>query len=1073
MSPEELVHTIFTFLNGNKFFVGSLNLAALLQTGSGYVKALKNLEVERKKTLPVEELFWSIFLEAGKEGLEEAIQEDSNLDYFPWIRYQGTEAIRLKPDDLSNLFKKRVYHQKNVIRGYFDFLFSEIKGELNKRVEGALTEEQISHIVQRAKELAWDKWQAALRKALNEFPQLRNDELIQTFLHAVDQMEGKDLPDKLCVCDERFDKKLPKEYLVQTISQTGSESLFRAHSEENEVKWLENLKERLDNYPMFLTGPGGMGKTLFLRHLHWFIDQRLDKDNGEDAPFSGSILISLDRLMRENPSIHQELQNPMCPASESVLLRRIALLEGNEKRCDGWKRVFELKENEKRGVFERQNGPVLLMLDGFNEMRGLKGQNKDLYQRILREIHLLCDRESYPNIRMIVSSRAEREDELKVQSEELSGVEQGVSFQHWRLNGVELPPNLEEKLNGLTNIPDFLRRPMYYLAVKELETIPSTQFELLEVMYERLCKQGEANLYDEDYKICIRYIMKYFAPILAYKDWRNLPVKESQMADCYADYKQWPPLISSAENTKGEDTTSDLIKEKINHVKPAAIGEYLAQTMQLLCFEDGQYYFVHQDYRDYLAAKYFLQRKDYMLANPDFAMWNDEGVINSLSLNTYSSDIMNLLYQAVSFSSSDEANRFCEIFQSQGIPDEKSIQAGHILWYTTIYQLVDMAGIEKVSYGHGESLSEDALNLMEPLLIYLHNNQLCESDRERGKFNKQYYQNLIEIMMKCCELCRKTGQEDRGKDIIRDARDVLREQYGEKYDPMDSVVDYNEAKLVLNAYLREGQNDGSDDEYQRLRDALEKLRNSACSRPFRYACNTLGALLVSPHPRIKDHMAYLDFRKEFLAGGKTAEVEAFWLYYDAVFDERKTGEDWIPRLYSLRQLLYLLGDNKVELCFKDGDNKNKLINTMVSGLLRHAERDRISKPIRETRIPSEDNLRLIKAFLKKIESAKVGWKYYLQALVEWKLEKDERAARDLLQNLADDDLKGDARSALLLEFLNENIDNGQKCGRLSKVYHRLEPKTYSYGSEIGSYCAAAYYQRDIGQLYKELDRILK
>lgn len=220
-------------------------------------------------------------------------------------------------------------------------------------------------------------------------------------------------------------------------------------------------------------------------------------------------------------------------------------------------------------------------------------------------------------------------------------------------------------------------------------------------------------------------------------------------------------------------------------------------------------------------------------------------------------------------------------------------------------------------------------------------------------------------------------------------------------------------------------------------------------------------------------MAYLDFRKEFLAGGKTAEVEAFWLYYNAVFDERKTGEDWIPRLYSLRQLLYLLGDNKVELCFKDGDNKNKLINTMVSGLLRHAERDRISKPIQETRIPSEDNLRLIKVFLKKIKSAKVGWKYYLQALVEWKLEKDERAARDLLQNLADDDLKGDARSALLLEFLNENIDNGQKRGRLSKVYHRLEPKTYSYGSEIGSYCAAAYYQRDIGQLYKELDRMLK
>ncbi len=106
---------------------------------------------------------------------------------------------------------------------------------------------------------------------------------------------------------------------------------------------------------------------------------------------------------------------------------------------------------------------------------------------------------------------------------------------------------------------------------------------------------------------------------------------------------------------------------------------------------------------------------------------------------------------------------------------------------------------------------------------------------------------------------------------------------------------------------------GQDD---KLDNALGKLGHSALEGlPFRFACNTLGMLLVSPHPAIREHPKFIAFRQKLqeLLQDEALEVCAFWLCYTAVFDPRREGEDWLPRMYGLRQMLYLLGDNRVQV----------------------------------------------------------------------------------------------------------------------------------------------------------------
>ena len=154
-----------------------------------------------------------------------------------------------------------------------------------------------------------------------------------------------------------------------------------------------------------------MGKTTFLKFLYNSI-RTSDKDDGK-IPFSCAFLLSLDTLMRQE-NIHIVWDVPVLEcASESILLQWIDLLANSKKQTEGWKSVFK---HSPGFPFDR---PVLLLLDGFNEMRGLRTSRRNrLYNRILQEIIALSSMQKFSNLRIIVTSRIDRENLLEDQMKE-------------------------------------------------------------------------------------------------------------------------------------------------------------------------------------------------------------------------------------------------------------------------------------------------------------------------------------------------------------------------------------------------------------------------------------------------------------------------------------------------------------------------------------------------------------------------------------------------------------------------------------------------------------------------------
>ena len=79
-------------------------------------------------------------------------------------------------------------------------------------------------------------------------------------------------------------------------------------------------------------------------------------------------------------------------------------------------------------------------------------------------------------------------------------------------------------------------------------------------------------------------------------------------------------------------------------------------------------------------------------------------------------------------------------------------------------------------------------------------------------------------------------------------------------------------------------------------------------------------------------------------------------------------------------------------------------------------------------IPGSENLILIERFLDKIEGVpeeKKGWMHYLQALVDWRLEKGdtyEDSVSKAIGSLEKADRK-DVRTQLLLAFCRDEIRN--------------------------------------------------
>ena len=1041
----ELINLFLAFLGQEPVMVGAINLFTLLSFGVSGVSGTLDWVNSLRGRKPDAELFWALFLSTSFQTLRTAISEHADIACIAKrLEEKGLKkCIELSPEDVEVMFENISFDDEKVIRSYFSFLFKNLVWKLEDL--GGLDQEKCSKILKEAQNNIWPTWKAYLREAYKERDSLRSYVAQQKVVLAI---TGEGLPVPISGHDAHYLRISAPQYLAQDILTPDEQTWRPARPDGTSSEWWTSLSDLLDKSPVFLTGPGGIGKTSFLSSLYETVAQ------GElNTKFSCAILLSLDTLMREPVSVSHQDNIPLADATQSILLRRIAQVTGTPGQEKGWKKVFF---NQYGVLFDR---PVLLMLDGLNEMKGLATpQKKNLYQQIISEINCLSNREVYSNVRVIVTSRIDRDNLLESQLSSLPG------FQHMILGGVELLPEIQTFLrkNAITLSPtmrELLKRPMYCWAAMDMinsSDLPATQFQLLDYMYRRLCRQCLDNCADLSQHSCLQYLTEYFLPILAYNNWRKASVNEGSLRNQYEDFKKWIPMIvcDMQNNDVDDDTIRDQIRPAEENLSFAF--QYLSQTVQLLfCDEKHTYFFCHQDYRDFLVAKYFLQRLNFMKQMPESKLWTDEKVVNTLRLNTYSTSIMHLIYQAVSFSlppNGGENATFVTYFLWDIDWTETTLLSGHVLWFTTVYQLVDMRGIEDVSYG-GSDLNTDTLHIFKPLLAYVEKDmQFIESTI---RLSGRLLQNLIEILMKCCELYRSQKKIKEATDIVGATSHILLCNVDNF--SLQNVVDYNEAKIIFTRFLECEEDKVHDEE---LRTALELLVNSTANNdnPIRYGCNTLAMLLVSPHPAIESHRVFQTFRQEYLQD-RCPEVCAFWLYYDALFhDHRKDGEDWQPRMYSLRQLLYLLSDHKV--CV----NNLPAVRPKCLSLqdLKNLKHFNISPPKTDDPLPPPENIALIRWFLDEIRhvgGSHTQWKHYMQGLCAlYQQPPDIQGAKAELLKTEHTDV----RAQMLLAFLNKDSE------RIQYHYQRLRPQSHNLPDDIGKYCVWRYYDRDITKLYEYL-----
>ena len=1032
---------LFNWAAFTSFMSGS-TVATAINTGTvigavfSVVGFLDKLQKSRREDSDYENLLWNAFFESANATFSKMVAECSVLDWANLRVHQDKlEEVEITHGDKPPFIQ--IAYDKDKLLTYYSKYFSEMRAVLiQKRI---VYREYVDGLFDGIEWKAFQDWRCNF-SLLCEGDSLLKEWLNQNrLLDTVSVANGAD--------NHLLQRKITGEYWAQTITFGEGTVPFPARPDnlgpEARERWWAELKQQLDIGPLFLIGPGGMGKSAFLAYLYQTIAEQ-----SPECPFGGAFLLSLDTLL-SNAGVKMDPDaTPFSNPNKSLLLSRIASkVEGSS--CKDWRTVL------KWGTVETLNKPVLLLLDGLNEMRSRKRNRGDVYQHIVNEIAALANREEFQNTRLIVTTRIETTgSKTNVECQEqlndlpMGKYAGGANFRTCILSGIS--QDLPESDSLSEEMRELLRRPMYYKHFQN-RPVPATRYSALKDMYGMLSEQSVENIATNasNRKQQRKCVFEVLLPVIAYHIWVG---EEDALNNSYSELVKGCTLRLIAKRFNYSSTNDAL---KFARTVCTEVGELLEQQEQLLIIEDSQYIFSHQDYRDYLVAEYFLQRLDYlrpaqrkfMLGNADIKIW-----VDSLRLNTYSRDILKLIYQALSF----EAN-YVGYFSIDRELNYRDLTPACILWYTTAYQLSDLKRLTGIAY-QGD-LQEDTLAVLKPLVYYALKEAAhagtprCHKVLQELSSKLKFH--LTEVLMKACELYRNKGEFVTALKITKAAKYV----YNNRPRMMSSVINHNEAMIQLYDFMKS-------EHTKDLSSALKTLQKCAEGTtiifPYRFSCTIYALLLVSPHPRLKKESAYETFVAA-LSEEKPLPVRAFWAYYDAIFDKRKQGEDWQPRLYSLRQFLFLLAENKVEAVLSP-DFKLDAIEDLANE--EATENLSIRVPVSKSPLPTIDSLRLIGAFLKEIDGFDEGWMHYFNGLISYHIDADREKARSEFNLACESSKHKDIRAALWLAYLDGNQE------QLHQIYRSEREKANRAGEnanmKINSYHVGEYYERDIGRLYNAL-----
>lgn len=927
---------------------------------------------------------------------------------------------------------------------------------------------------------AWNEWKASIFHARNRYPALSNfidANMLEGISRQIDQPWK---PQRYYGGDAVIFRKMvsDKHYVSETILFDDNDSTPTVMKVRPDVltasdygatfensnrisDWWNVLAEHLES-PLFLFGPGGVGKSAFLAYLYDTIAESAENL----TPFSGVFLLSLESLALLDLSQYDNGGIPFADPDRSLLLSRIASRSGCSTDCKQWKASL------KTGHGLWTDKPILLLLDGLNELRQ-SNSSSQLYRQILQEISTLSQ---YRYVRIIITSRVEdripstgnpfqMSRTLSAQLQDFRSASLDVHVA--KLMGIE--PDIIKKLlsdyliDENSELALMLQRPLYYnyiISQKYHAEFLNSRYSLLQGMYNQIYNQSILNSENDDQRIFRTYVYKVFLPIFAHVIQRgNLIYDIAFEKSCAIAVHQISLNI-----------TGDLFqiytpddKTKFVTSKLKKIRSFLEAQEQILTIDNGQYVsFSHQDYRDFLAALFFIQRLDYIQKRIDTpVMKSDESLqLDTLRLNTYTFDVLRLIYDGLSFSTN-----FVEHFS---IGNNHPIAWESLMWYTTIYQLSDLRILSQISYTPHRNLTQDTLDLLSPFCQVV-DEELRVSPSDNKFFHLKpttfMVQSVIEILMKTCELYRNSSDYTSALHLTSVAQNFcmqlrkIQDSEGQRgANLMQCVVNYNIARIRLSQFTKT-----SNPEY--LYSALQDLYDGTKGTPSRFSCNALALMIVSPQPILAITPQY----QAFINRHHLTVVSAFWMYYNGLFDKRKEREDWLPRKYCFRQLLFLLAENKVTVVPQSNWDPVRAVKESLFKEQPASIGGPPPFPIvtgnADNPIPGVENLRLIQSIVNEIWHMEYPFKHYLAGLVEAELYHNiSKADAEMRAAYMESDQK-DLKAKLWLDYFQGNLD------KMDHTFQEMQKQAESAKNkppEMSGYNLYAYFDRDNKQLYQKL-----
>ena len=848
---------------------------------------------------------------------------------------------------------------------------------------------------------------------------------------------GNILPDSCAIIEQKYAKfDEGEEYWEQDIELIPTADMISARpkrsndDDEEEHLWLERICE-LTNAPVLLAGPGGMGKSTFLSHLFYIATK-----SSYRSLFSKIVLISLESIIA---SYHEALTHgdPFLEPNKSIILNYIAEISGHAGNALAWKNLL------KYGSSTGDSLPVLLLLDGYNEIQTHKNLKIDAYAQIVTEINLLCNKVEFPHVNVVVTTRAESEN-----WDEIIADLKKTDFAKAKLNGIKNAVSDTAPLNGMSGL---LQRPMYYKHFRDSTQLPKNQYYALKKMYSALCTQADENTISEKDKQVRACTFEFFVPIIAQHMAKEPKFSNTHFDSCYKEMRKRSTklLIAKKYNLGGAENATMLVEQVISEA-----FSFLSRQEQLLTAVSSRqtiYQFRHQDYRDFLATEFFLQRLESLSILIDEDIQGD-GESFDLDLFRYNIETVRLIYQALDFE-----HKFVDHFSKANYQlNAKRMSAEYLQWSYVAYQLSDLIKQAKVSY---EAIGKDTLNVLEPLTTYAsYEYGGVTQNKVLLNLNTESKAWIIKILMKSCEMNRRDWQFEKAYEIIKIAEYVISNETNEggMKSEMRCEIDHYFAKVRLYQFMKTNNPSGMKSSLNIL---YECARGKGYSRPYRFSCTIVGMLLVSPQSYLAELDDYRAFLHELPSPPATT---AFWLLYSAIFYEGIQLEKSITLNYATRQLLFLLAENRVQI---SSDVLKELDATALE--FEHAKKRLVIEESYPSPIfPTISNVVVIDKLLKSIEDINGSWKDYLLGLCEYFLSENDEAALRYFNAANQGSTNGDPRAKLWIAALEGNQRGLEEIWKERKKM-ALMAKSKDTES-IESYNVLEWFDRDITALYEAL-----